>query len=188
MLKKLEVYSKRVHFFSFSSNDLVGIGIDTWKGSAAQNIAFRTVANVGFNIALQGHSVASSYGTSYDNIAVVDRNGKLRYVSSSGASSGINSAKSVIDNYINNFSDLNNLTKESITVFPNPAVDMLNIAGVNGDELNFEVYSLTGQVVLAGNLEFSKQINLAQLQNGTYVLRLYNDNINQKHSFIRVKE
>ena len=66
--------------------------------------------------------------------------------------------------------------KYDISVFPNPASKFiqLNIAGHNGD-LSLRMFDALGQLVRAETIRAAQtQINLSDLSNGMYYLKLYN--------------
>ena len=69
------------------------------------------------------------------------------------------------------------LTEESIafSVYPNPTSEMLTITSTLNTEANVFVYNLEGKMVqhasISGN---EKQINLADLSSGTYLLKVTN--------------
>jgi hypothetical protein len=58
--------------------------------------------------------------------------------------------------------------KNKISVFPNPATDMLTVQGLK-TMVNFEIINVTGAVVLSGVT--NERINISELQSGIYVLR-----------------
>lgn len=63
---------------------------------------------------------------------------------------------------------VDNVTKSSFTVFPNPATDVVNLKS-NGEPVKtFEVINTLGQTVLTGNGE---TINMSQLQTGMYMVK-----------------
>lgn len=57
--------------------------------------------------------------------------------------------------------------KEVLTIYPNPATDILNIS----KEVEYSVYSYSGQKILKG---FGKEIDVTKLSIGTYVLKTNN--------------
>lgn len=57
-----------------------------------------------------------------------------------------------------------NSTKEMLTIYPNPTTDVLNIS----EEVEYSVYSYSGQEILRG---FGKEIDVAKLSVGTYILK-----------------
>ena len=66
-----------------------------------------------------------------------------------------------------------NELEKSLTVYPNPAKDMLN---VNGVMTSIEVYNTVGQCVVTKQVSGNQtQIDLSGLNNGIYFLRVYNN-------------
>lgn len=58
--------------------------------------------------------------------------------------------------------------QKNITIYPNPAVEQLNIANMT-DNSEFSIYNTTGQKVMTGKIKDQK-INVAQLKNGVYTI------------------
>lgn len=64
------------------------------------------------------------------------------------------------------------VSPSSVRVYPNPAADMLIIDGVDAKQ-EIEIYSINGTKVLsAQSQEGTNTIQVAQLPNGVYLLRL----------------
>lgn len=57
---------------------------------------------------------------------------------------------------------------EQARIYPNPATDVLNVEG-NG---NIEVSNILGQVVMTANVEGHTTLNVANLNNGVYFVRV----------------
>jgi len=70
------------------------------------------------------------------------------------------------------------INKHHFIVFPNPAVDFLNIENTEGFNFEFQIIDINGKVALMGYLNSfeTKRITLDQLTNGIYILLLKNNN------------
>ncbi|MBU2939978.1 T9SS type A sorting domain-containing protein [Lacinutrix sp. C3R15] len=66
-------------------------------------------------------------------------------------------------------------TKNTLQLFPNPAANYLQIAGLTKTE-NYTIYNILGATVSQGNITNKKQIDIKNLTNGLYVLKLKNGN------------
>jgi hypothetical protein len=64
---------------------------------------------------------------------------------------------------------INELTTESISVYPNPATSTLNIEGSTGIAY---VYNLAGTMVLTQDLSQSTSMDISDLTNGVYLLKV----------------
>jgi aminopeptidase N len=65
--------------------------------------------------------------------------------------------------------------KQAILVFPNPAVDFVEISGLGFVPEKFEIINAIGQKVKSGKLSVAtRKIEVANLAKGTYVLRISN--------------
>lgn len=82
----------------------------------------------------------------------------------------------------NNLSVDDTAVEKGIRVYPNPATDILNIAGLK-DEVNYQIYSMSGQLVLKGAT--SKEIKINQLESGVYVLIVEKDQNKIRTKFIK---
>ncbi|WP_157811589.1 T9SS type A sorting domain-containing protein [Lacinutrix sp. Bg11-31] len=73
-----------------------------------------------------------------------------------------------------------------VSIFPNPAMDVVNIKGLKNDLKSIEVYNIAGQKVItaANNLE---TINVSELEAGVYFLNLYTENASKTIKFIKQK-
>jgi hypothetical protein len=66
---------------------------------------------------------------------------------------------------------VNNLNASSIRVYPNPAIDMINIEG--SDIKSVEIYNITGSKVIVSN---NSKINVTSLAKGTYIAKVFATN------------
>ena len=71
---------------------------------------------------------------------------------------------------------LNETTENTISLYPNPASEIVSLQGMNPVEA--QIYNCLGQLVLT--LDHPKEIQVAQLPNGLYVCILKEENQNQK--------
>lgn len=101
---------------------------------------------------------------------------------SAGTNYDINASKEVW-NFVSRY-DINGLiancvasvndatTEPTLSIYPNPASSSFSIDGLN-QESHFELISMLGERVLAGNVsEVSNAIEVSQLQNGVYFLKI----------------
>ena len=71
---------------------------------------------------------------------------------------------------------LNETTENTISLYPNPASEIVSLQGMNPVEV--QIYNCLGQLVLT--LDHPKEIQVAQLPNGLYVCILKEENQTQK--------
>lgn len=67
---------------------------------------------------------------------------------------------------------VNELSKTNVNVYPNPAVDMLEIESNNGVA---ELYDINGRMVVEKELSKSNIINVSALSTGVYMLKVENN-------------
>lgn len=71
---------------------------------------------------------------------------------------------------------------QKLAVYPNPAVDVLNIKA-NSKVLSYEIYDLTGRKVGAGNN--SEKVNVSNLSKGNYIINIVTKDGNTTTKFIK---
>ena len=84
---------------------------------------------------------------------------------------------------------MDEMTNAGISIYPNPASDVLYISGNSGIELNkVEVINAQGQLVLIQNLKNQgplTELNVGALPQGVYVLRFEDDTQHWSTSFVK---
>ena len=65
--------------------------------------------------------------------------------------------------------------ENTLQLFPNPAVNYIQISGLTKTE-TYTIYNILGAVVSHGNIANKEQMNIKNLTNGLYVLKLKNGN------------
>lgn len=73
--------------------------------------------------------------------------------------------------------DINSLTEEVFTLYPNPSDGVVFIDGLGKDWQHVEVFDLSGQMILQTQLnQENNQINLGSLEQGCFIIRIANRN------------
>lgn len=72
--------------------------------------------------------------------------------------------------------------QKNISLYPNPASDVLNISGIEGTE--FEIYNTAGQLVNKGKISDQK-VQVHDLVKGVYFIQIKNNNNISKLKFIK---
>ena len=81
------------------------------------------------------------------------------------------------------FDEVNPDNTIAITLYPNPASDILNITNVT-EKATFRVYNLMGQVVAAGMIR-NGNISVRDLSNGNYLLEITDNEIVSTKQFVK---
>ena len=68
--------------------------------------------------------------------------------------------------------NLSNSKTNKFEIFPNPSNDLLTIKSNIKKELNFEIFSSFGRIVMTGNLNNNDVINLSELEPQVYILKI----------------
>ncbi len=116
--------------------------------------------------------------STYFNTTVLD--GTARFINANTAEVYLTTNSLGIIKDVINFSTLGTaepvITKDDITVYPNPATDVINIkSGKNNSKFNVSIYSTTGQLVVRS--ENNKgSINISDLTKGVYLVKIDQEN------------
>lgn len=95
------------------------------------------------------------------------------------------------DKIVSKIEDIN-LTDDAVSIYPNPAVDILNVAVKDGTipvGMEYNITDIQGKTINFGNLnEPVQKINIAHLVSGKYILQVKeNDGKISQHRFLKVK-
>lgn len=157
------------------SINFAAIGVDTWNSSSneASVTGFRNSTGITFPLAIKAGFVASDYGTTYDRLMVINRDGVLVHKGTVAASNDINNAIQAIEESLaitgtsisESFSEMN--------VFPNPVSDVLQINGRGETILGLQIFDVTGRQVFEKNLSDQAQssvlhVSVKSLKTGIY--------------------
>ncbi|WP_395054538.1 T9SS type A sorting domain-containing protein [Flavobacterium sp.] len=102
-------------------------------------------------------------------------NSALKLLTVTFGSGGVNNVK--FYHYTNLELSQNNLNK-SLTIFPNPIDTELTIYNFNTNMTNFsfEIFDLYGRLIKSDKSKFNEKINIDELQSGSYLLVLKDEN------------
>jgi len=73
------------------------------------------------------------------------------------------------------------LATETLSIFPNPAKDILNIKGITSEDSNIEIYNTIGKLVLSHySITNNTRIDISNLNSGLYFIKFENSNTSLK--------
>ncbi len=78
---------------------------------------------------------------------------------------------------------LNENTIEVIA-YPNPANDRIQLSGLEGKEVNYSIFDMSGRVIKEGQLDADASLNSTELSNGLYLLNIQS---NDRMETIRIQ-
>lgn len=78
---------------------------------------------------------------------------------------------------------INENTQSNLRIFPNPCTNMLNVSAENYNKV--ELINLLGQVVYTNSINNFAEINVSNLNNGVYFVRLSGENGTTTQRFIK---
>lgn len=70
------------------------------------------------------------------------------------------------------------------TVYPNPAVDVINVVGTQPGS-TYQIYDVQGRVVDAGSLQTNNTITVSNLMSGSYILLVLGEDSTEVRRFVR---
>ncbi len=94
-----------------------------------------------------------------------------------------NGCQESVDITVGGVAGLNNSELTKFTYSPNPCTDYLNIS-LNG-EYDINIYDMSGKVVLNTFFVDNKALDVTSLDNGSYIIHLYNSEVNLKRNLIK---
>jgi hypothetical protein len=78
---------------------------------------------------------------------------------------------------------VSDVSKNSVSIYPNPATEVLNL-NVDSKINSADIYDLAGKLVKSASVADNK-VNVKDLQNGTYVLKVNTEAGSTSHKFIK---
>jgi hypothetical protein len=174
------VKSKILDVFS-SNDDFQSLIIDVWDGSASQVTNFKNTTNLNGTYLKVGSNVATSWGSSFNRIAVLDVDGKMIFKGSRDPATDATDAASFIQNALNNITtainDISEGNKFSVEQnYPNPVLNNTKIKFSISEAANItlSISDISGRIVSIpvnqyfpyGNHEV--EINMRDVPRGIY--------------------
>ncbi len=78
------------------------------------------------------------------------------------------------------------VARTNISLYPNPATDVINISVQgNSNDMNAEIYNVSGQVVYKAAVQNNSSINISNLPDGMYYIKLNGETANGTQKFIK---
>ena len=78
-------------------------------------------------------------------------------------------------------------TNEDWLLYPNPARQLFSVQNIKGAALNFELYQSNGKLLQYGQINSAQWIDVHELPQGTYILRLTDENERQRSLLLNVE-
>ena len=80
-------------------------------------------------------------------------------------------ATQTTDIIVNDCASINNTELENLTIYPNPTSNVININS-ESNKAKIYIYSLEGKKIYSNTINTSEQINVSNLETGTYILKI----------------
>lgn len=166
-----------------SNEDFLMIGIDAWDGTTAQVNNFVNSTNLGIEVLQKGSEVPKLWGTTYDRLVIIDREGYLVFKGVGLVSNHINQAITVLETTLNETKttvfNIENANENEISIFPNPVIDEVAV-GFNLTEkqkVDIVVYNLNGKAIFRNVINANigshlVSLKTSDLKSGIHFLQL----------------
>lgn len=116
-------------------------------------------------------SIIDTFGDGGGSVTLTDHFGTQIYFTSGNYGSG-----ETIQFSSNGILGVNQNELDNVSLYPNPASTVLNLK--NAENANILVYDILGKLILSQeNISMDEQINVANLQAGTYFMKISKDNL-----------
>ena len=146
-------------------------GTVLYNGGPYQN---NTTINETFNLPSNCYTfnIIDTYGDGGASVTLTDSNNTVIYTTPGNYGSGASKNFST-DGFV---LGINDSQLENISLYPNPASTILNLK--NAENASIQVYDLLGKMILSKvNISMDEQIDVANLQTGTYFIKISKDNL-----------
>jgi thiol-disulfide isomerase/thioredoxin len=172
-------------FDAFENDDnFYGISIDTWNGNNSEVQSFINFTGIDTPVGVQGSNAASTLGSTYDRLIVIDASGTIVHKNQSArAGDDINAAKSAIQNALAVTRVNRNELQSVKDVFPNPATDILNVSieAAQSSTYSIALLSTDGKVVYETIADINSgdetlTLNVNEFDAGYYILNIRSEN------------
>jgi poly(3-hydroxybutyrate) depolymerase len=142
----------------------------------AEDAAYAIAQNQGYN-----GNIITGPGIPYGNPVVFEYSylsGNVVHIRGNAEHSMNSSQEEYLQSFFNDCStttNINDIDTETVKVYPNPVGDVLTIEINNSEEELFEIYSLTGLLILRGQISSkNRSVELSSINEGVYVLKIGN--------------
>jgi len=130
-----------------------------------------------------GIVITQIFGYDYGKDVCLQPDGKIvvaGYVTQDGKSDF------AVVRYIGDIVGLNETQVNTSLIYPNPVSDYLNIElGMDDIKINVEVFDILGKTVFATQIENRATLDVSNLANGIYLIKLYSDKYTEVRKFIK---
>lgn len=115
--------------------------------------------------------VRDTYGDGGASVTLTDHHSNQIYYTDGSYGSG-----EIIQFSSNGILGISQSQLDNISLYPNPASTVLNLK--NAENATIQVYDILGKMILSQeNISMDEQINVANLQTGTYFMKIFKDNL-----------
>ena len=97
-------------------------------------------------------------------------------------SSTLNAGKKIVKFNITTITDAATIASSEISVYPNPASDMVVIS--SDEEISYQLIGMNGLVVYAGTTSASNVINTSSIPSGVYMLKLSSPDVQKVEKLV----
>jgi len=177
--------TQKIYQKFMSDPNFVAIGVDVWNGTSNSVISYKNRTGISYNLAINGSSLTSNYGTTYDRILIIDQEGILHYKATSNATSGVaaiveDKLETLLKAGATGIND-SEITEKEFKVYPNPVSSIATIQTSiqAGTTVGLSLVDITGRTVLFSKREVGNSgemsLEVTNYTSGLYFLRIKDD-------------
>nr|WP_321235533.1 T9SS type A sorting domain-containing protein [uncultured Psychroserpens sp.] len=78
---------------------------------------------------------------------------------------------------------VDDVVTQNLSIYPNPAKNVLNFNGMTSETLNLEVYDILGKSIIKTTIEQNGSLDISELKSGLYIIKF--ENINSAYKFVK---
>ena len=81
--------------------------------------------------------------------------------------------------------NINTLTENKFSIYPNPSSNLIHIKGLDNQASNLDIYNFTGQLIYSETInENEHTLDISQFASGMYLLKISNKNFTQSEKLV----
>ncbi len=174
MVLKVDNRGSDIRWYIYDSN-----GTSVYHGGPYPNNAPQTITeNFTFTADCYEFRILDTASNGGGEITITDSQGTQLYHTDGNYGNGERSPFSS-----DGVMGVNQNKLEDISLFPNPATSILNVT--NAENANIQVFDILGKMIISqNNISMDAQINVSQLQAGTYFMKIIKDNLVTTKKFL----
>jgi uncharacterized delta-60 repeat protein len=169
-LTKIQLKSSNISILASEGNVIC-------EGSSTQISVFNPNDCYSYSWTKDGESFGSS-----DSVIEVNQSGIYQ---ATAISNGETSFSQELIITVEDCTGLNEINNSTISVYPNPTTSFLNFSIPNIQSTNYQIFDISGRIVLSSSIHNQEAIDVSGLLSGLYLIQLKSDGFNRQMRFVK---